>query len=195
MGDILFHGEKYVSLATGTKVSRNHGFPNVLDMAWQMGRICRWTGAGEFFWSDMLHSFVVADLVSEPWLKCHALIHDGCECVGNDVPSPVKSDETRKIEHAIMERTWHGLGLWRLNAAEEAVIKVADNRARNGEAWVIGNDGNRGSYPDRDKEAEYLVTMYLNDFPYTQTIERGGQGPREFLKRYHEYWRLAQSGS
>ena len=100
----------FVTLASGQRCGRTWGHVTVLDMAWQMGRICRWTGAGEHFWSDMLHSFVVADL-SPDFLKCHALIHDSPECVGNDVPKPVKTDETKAMEDDIMDRTLEALRL------------------------------------------------------------------------------------
>jgi hypothetical protein len=182
--------ERFVTLATGNRVGPNVGYVTALDMAWQMGRIGRWTGAGECFWSDMLHSFVVADLCPD-YLKCHALIHDSPECVGNDVPSPMKTAATRRMEHKIMRRTWKGLMLRELTKEEEAIIKVGDNRARNGEAWVIGNDGNRTSYPDRDGYAEKLVQQYLAEFPYKETIERTGRGPREFLARFHKYWAMS----
>ena len=190
--EITFHGEKFVTLASGNRISENHGFISALDMAWQMGRICRWNGAGEHFWSDLLHSFVVADLVEHDWLKCHALIHDCAECAGNDVPAPFKTDERRRVEHLITVRTWDGLGLYHLNEAQEAIIKRADNRSRNAEAWVVGNDGNRASYPKRDEQAEGVVRKYLLEYPPADTIKRDGQSAREFMKRFHEYWRMAQ---
>lgn len=178
----------YVTLASGQRCGRTEGFVDVQSMAWQMGRLCRWTGAGEAFWSDMLHSFVVADLVEEEWLKCHALIHDSPECVGNDVPSPVKSDETREMEEAVMERTCDALWLPRLTVEERRIIKVADTRALHGEAWVVGNDGNRNSYPERDLGAENLVRCYFSRFPYRETIERTGTGPKEFVAKFWRYW-------
>jgi hypothetical protein len=162
-------------------------------MAWQMGRICRWTGSGDEFWSDMLHSFVVADLVHVPWLKAHALIHDSPECVGNDVPAPVKTKATRRMEDAIMERTWDALELPHLTTDEKSIIKVADVRALHGEAWVVGNAGNRCSYPKRDLLAEALVRHYFELYPYRETIERTGTGPKEFVARYERYALLANA--
>lgn len=179
----------FVTLATGNRCGRAWGHVTVLDMAWQMGRICRWTGGGEHFWSDMLHSFVVADFV-EDRLKVYALIHDSPECVGNDVPKPMKTDEHKAGEDAIMNRTLEALRLKPLSEEDKAQIKVADNRARNGEAWVVGNVGNRLSYPDRDLESERVVAYYLKKFPYRQTIERNGRGPKEFIRRYELYRKM-----
>lgn len=178
----------YISLASGLRCGKTEGYVDVQSMAWQMGKICRWCGAGDEFWSDLLHSFVVADLVQEDWLKCHALIHDSPECVGNDIPAPMKIDETRNYEHAIMARTLTSLHMPQLTDEQKAIIKVADNRALYGEAWVVGNDGNRNSYSERDFEAEALVRRYLNQFPYRETIERTGTGPTEFIKRFWKYW-------
>lgn len=189
---LLFHGEPFVTLASGNRISRNFGFVSALDMAWQMGRICRWNGGGEHYWSDLLHSFVVADLVEYDYLKCHALIHDCAECAGNDVPAPFKTDERREVEHLITVRTWDGLGLFHLDATREAIIKKADNQARNGEAWVVGNDGNRASYPDRVQVAEERVRYYLALYPVNDCIRRDGKAAREFMRRFHEYWALAQ---
>lgn len=183
----------YVTLATGNRCGKLTGFVSVQDMAWQMGRICRWTGAGDEFWSDMLHSFVVADLVHVPWLKAYALIHDSPECVGNDVPAPVKTKATRRMEDLIMERTWNALGLPHLTPDEKAIIKVADIRALHGEAWVVGNAGNRCSYPVRDSLAERLVQHYFKLYPYRETIERDGTGPKEFVARYERYALLASA--
>lgn len=182
----------YVSLASGLRCGKTEGHVDIHSMAWQMGKICRWCGAGDEFWSDLLHSFVVADLIKQPWLKCHALIHDSPECVGNDIPAPMKTDETRAWEHAIMVRTLDALFLPQLTEEEYAIIKVADNRAMYGEAWVVGNDGNRNSYPNRDLQAEALVRGYLSVFPYRETIERTGTGPKEFIKRFWKYWLVAR---
>lgn len=190
--DPLFQGEKFCTLVTGNRVSRNFGYVTVLDMAWQLGRIVRWTGAGSDFFSVMLHSFVVADLVKQRHLKCHALIHDSPECVGSDVPSPVKTDETRRIEEGIMGRTLDAHLLPRLSAEDKAIIKTADNRSKCAEAWVVGNAGNRISYPMRDLDAEKVVKAYTRKFHYTDTIERHGKGPQEFLLRFERYhkWHL-----
>ena len=176
----------FVTLASGNRCARDWGYVSVLDMAWQMGRICRWCGGGEHFWSDMLHSFVVADFVVDA-LKVYALIHDSPECVGNDVPKTVKSEEHKAMEDLIMDRTLAHLRLPPLSGRDKDLLKIADNRARNGEAWVVGNAGNRLSYPDRDYEAEHLVRHYLKDFPYAETIERSGRGPIAFIQKFHEY--------
>lgn len=180
---------KYISLASGTQANNDEGAPNALDMAWSMGRICRWIGAGTHFYSDMLHSFAVADMAPD-YLKLHFLIHDSPECIGNDVPSPVKSAETKAVEHRIFSRTLESLGLPPLSQLEYSLMKHADNRAAVGEAWVVGNAGHRASYPNRDRDAEQLCWHYLRAYPYAETIERGGKGPAEFLRRFHNYYRL-----
>lgn len=155
-------------------------------MAFQLGRIPRWVGGGTEFFSVMLHSFIVADLVPS-YLKAHALIHDSPECVGNDLPSPIKTDATRAMESAIFDRSCSALRLGVLTTDEKLIIKEADRRSLRGEAWVVGNDGHRQVYSDRDYQAELLVSYYLNTFHYTETIERDGAGVEEFFVRYEEY--------
>lgn len=180
---------KFISLASGTKANNDFGSPTALDMAWSMGRICRWIGAGTHFYSDMLHSFAVADMAPD-YLKLHFLIHDGPECIGNDVPSPVKSDATKSAEHKIYSRMLSALGLPELTQLEYALLKQADNRTAAGEAWVVGNAGHRASYPKRDLTAERACRYYLREYPYAETIERSGKGPAEFLRRFHKYYQL-----
>lgn len=177
---------RFVSLPSGQRVNKAFGVVTLFDMAWQLGRICRWVGGGTHFFSVMLHSFAVADM-SPDRLKAYALVHELAECVGSDVPAPVKSDHTRALESAITDRTLSYLGLPLLNQDDKAELKRADNRALVGEAWVIGNAGHRVGYPMRDLFAEGVIRKYLKQYPYAETIERHGTGPEEFLRRWLVY--------
>lgn len=178
--------DNFVTMATGTRVSRTKGSPTIYDMAFQLGRICRWVGALEFYWPVLLHCFVVADVLP-PELKVYGLIHDSIECVGNDVPKPMKFWVTSKLEDRLMERIHQALCLPALTNDEQKVIKLADVMVRHAEAWALGNDGQKATYPCRYEGIEDLVGSYRKEFPVLDCVLRDGKGPVEFIRRFREY--------
>ena len=182
MDDLLFQGEKFVTLATGRRVSRNHGFVTVPDMAFSSGRLCRWTGNLQFYWPVLLHSMVVADLVP-PRLGFHAIMHDCSDPVTNDTPKPMKTDEMSEIERGIFDRTCLYHKIQRLTADEHAIIKEADNASRNAEAWVLGQAGHRRAYPKRHPEAESLVRMYHQKYSLEDCIVKYGRAQLDFIAK------------
>lgn len=179
-------GYDAVTLASGTVVSRSSGFPTRVDMAWQLGRICRYAGSAREWWPVLLHTFVVADLCPAR-LKFHAHIHDSPECVGNDVPKPVKTRETSEMEEAIFERTLKAYRVSPLNAEDAELLHIADRMALYGEVWTIGNAGHRKRYETRYPHVEVLVRDYQRRYPVTDCIDRGGRAAWEFLRRFDEY--------
>jgi len=177
---------KYVTLGTGTEVSRVKGAPNPVDMAWALCRICRYGGNLTEWWPVGLHSFAVADLLP-PYLKIYGLLHDGPECVGNDVPKPVKLHATSEMEDKILVRTCKALGLRVPTVAEHKLIKAADILTMHGEVWNWGLPNHKRRYPERNTAVEELVLGYHVAYPVTECVNRHGTAPAEFLRRYHEY--------
>lgn len=177
---------RYVTLGTGTEVSRTQGAPNPVDMAWALCRVCRYAGNLTEWWPVGLHSFVVADLLP-PYLKIYGLLHDGPECVGNDVPKPVKLAATSRMEDAVFTRMCRALGLRLPTAAEHKLIKAADILTLHGEVWNWGLPKHRARYPERNMAVEELVLHYHNTYPVAACVDRQGTAPAEFLRRYHEY--------
>lgn len=176
----------YVILFSGTKVARTWGAPQPVDLAQALPRICRFAGNGWEWFPVALHTFVVADLLPAH-LKIYGLTHDGPEVVGNDVPKPVKSEETEAMEHGINDRFLSSVGLPRLTKELEELVKNADHRAMHGEVHTLGPVHLRGDYP-HDAVTEKMVLEYFNRYSVVDCTARGGPVAQEFLRRYQLYF-------
>jgi hypothetical protein len=156
-----------------------------------IGRICRYAGRGAAFFSVLLHSFVVADLVAVP-LRLKALGHDVPEMITGDYNSTFKTDEIRRAEWDLQHEIFDDLGIPRMTKKEHDLIKVADNRSRAGEVWTVGDRALRKKYPFRDREAEQLTLKYHRKFPPSDTINPTGRAVKEFVRRFKIYKKLAK---
>lgn len=177
------------TLAAGTRVTKWIGNPRLLDMAWGVCRIGRWNGTGDHWYSLMNHTFVVSDLCPGH-VKIFALLHDAApECCGNDVPKPMKTKETGEIEEGIFIRTLQYYGIGIPTEEEAGLVKHADIRAAFGEAWIVGNEGQRNTYPLRDYRAEALTAFYRSIYPDAEMIgpRAGLRASTEFLRRFVYY--------
>jgi hypothetical protein len=159
-------------------------------MSISLSRIPRFAGNGRKWFPVLLHCFVVSDLLPAH-LKAHALVHDGSETVGNDVPKPFKQPWTSHLEDRITIRIWKSLGLPKLSQRDRAKLKAADIAALHGEAWVAGPPHYRKRFPKRYPEAERLVKYYQRRYPARVCIPKNGDAPREFIKRFRLYLKLA----
>lgn len=182
--------KKYVTLATGTKVSLTWGVPTAEDLAIALPRIARFTGNGIEWFPVALHTFVVCDLLPGP-LKFYGLLHDGPEIVGNDVPSPVKSPVTRRREEVIFRRMIAAAGLRQLYTEEEHLLKWADTAALLGEIWTLGPPALRADYPRRAPTAEAMILDYWKKYPALDCLKSSGRCAKEFLRRYQMYYDIA----
>jgi len=176
----------YIYSYTGRKVGPAYDAPCLVDVAVQLGRICRFAGACRRFYPVLLHSFVVADLLPEH-LKIYGLLHDATECAIGDIPSPWKPDEMRKLEGILFDQLLHSLGVSLPSAAERAEIKRADIEALRGEAWTVGPPGLTVEFPERSERAERLVNKYVAEFGIGECLWPEGKGVQEFLARFEVY--------
>ena len=100
-----------------------------------LGRICRWAGNAEYYFSVFQHSLVVA-LLCPPELRLHGLLHDISENFTNDVTKNYKREDFRVQERALLAHLYKDLGLAPITPEQHAIIKVADNRSVFGEVWT-----------------------------------------------------------
>lgn len=169
---------------TGT-ISYPDGSPTLIDMAVALGRICRYAGNGVRWWPVILHTFVVCDLLPDEF-KVDGLLHDGPECITNDIPKPVKTDEIEAVEDIIHRRLYKSLKLPFPTAKQYRIVKKADVDALCGEVYTVGTSALQTIYP-RAPRAEKLVMKYLALYPPMECITPDGRAPMEFLRRFRVY--------
>ena len=160
--------------------------PTPNQFAAALGKICRYGGRAAF-WSVLLHSFVVADLV-EPQYRLWALTHDIVERQTGDVNTNFKSAEMRHAEDRLLDEAYDRLEIPRMTHAGHRAVKVADIRSRAGEIWSgVGDTALRKTYPTRDREAERLTLKYFRKYKPADTINPKGRAVKEFCRRFKAY--------
>ncbi len=127
---------------TGSMVGVNFGQPNVVDIAVQCMRQCRFAGALKEWWPVGMHQMLTADIMDrvldrhELVLDC--LLHDAPEAIFGDTPTPVKTAERREQENKLQVRIYQSLNIKIPTADQLLVIKEADTLALIAEAVVLG---------------------------------------------------------
>ena len=118
---------------SGLIITRDAGVPSLEDISIHLSRINRWGGAiGP--WPVLLHSMLVAELVSED-AKGYALLHDCAEAVvGGNIPFPFKTSEQKLLEEKIRERMFSHWNIPESSGKIREEVHLADRRARNAEA-------------------------------------------------------------
>lgn len=96
------------------------------DIAAQLSKLCRYTGACRKYYSVAEHSYYVSLIVPEEH-ALHAILHDASEAYLGDVSTPLKGmlDAYREIEAAVSERIYRR---FRLPADYHPCVKAADYR-------------------------------------------------------------------
>lgn len=85
--------QPYVTTHHGIKIAFLDLRPSMIrahDMAWHLGRTCRYAGMTHQWYSNAEHSFLGMQLCESHEAKRHFLIHDVGEMVTGDVPYPFK---------------------------------------------------------------------------------------------------------
>jgi len=113
----------------------------VSDIARHLGRVVRFAGAVDTWWTVLHHSLLVADLValdqvtgafpetSRARARLAALFHDAHEFITGDVPSPWKTLALRGQQADIDVKIAAALNLPRFTEDELRAVKVADEIA------------------------------------------------------------------
>ena len=171
---------------TGRQVGPDHDSPSLQDIAVQLGRICRYAGAGTKFWSVLLHSMVVADLLPGN-LKIYGLLHDSTEAIVGDIPRGFKPEVVSDVEDYMFDKILLSFDIRLPKDYEHKIIKQADNDALYGEIWTVGTAALQQHYPQRNKESEKLVLKYAKEFPPETTIHPDGIAVVEFVSRFRDY--------
>lgn len=173
---------------TGQIVSATEGAPNLEDIAWQLLHVCRYAGACRVNYTVGIHSMLVADLVPGR-LEFAALMHDGTEACVGDIPKPFKSPEMRRVEDILEERIWEQFGFPRLSEEDHRLIKIADIKALNAEADLIGPpglvaDGKKQGWYLYDDRVVAMLKTYLQRYKvHSWGIGEGDLAQWDFVSR------------
>lgn len=144
---------------------------DIMDIAWSLSHLCRFTGHTRQFYSVAQHCCHVCDILPSP-LQLRGLLHDGSEAFANDLASPIKQylpqykELEVRIEQIIARRFGFRLPM-------PAAIKTAD-------LTLLVTE-----MRDLMKNADY------KQLPYTPLPDRIVPWPstkarREFLKRFNK---------
>lgn len=169
---------------TGRHIDAKVGAPSLTDLAVQLGREGRWCGAGRVFFPVLLHQLSVADLLPIK-IQIYGLLHDSDEVLTGDIPSPIKTEDIRKMQRGFRIRVYAEIGVKPPDDKTTALVKAADIRIRIGEAHVIGprNAATCKEFLPRDRDAEKIVSFYASRYQYADYLEPGGRAVEEFMKR------------
>jgi hypothetical protein len=169
----------------GCHVTREFGAPSIRDIAVQSMRLCRFAGASGVFYPVGVHLLLVADLLPLE-LEHHGLLHDAAEVCVNDVPRPMKTKGQRAVEHRVLRRIYHALGLSLPTPEQDALIHAADIRAVNVEGVSIaGSRGFAETQPGitEDKDAMVRLCNYLANWNPLEAITPEGKWPTLLERR------------
>lgn len=163
-------------------------YPTLHDIGVSLGRIPRWCGQVNEWYPVLLHTFVVADLVSTT-ARPHALLHDATEACMNDTPTPWKTTQAKRWEDDLLAKISHANGIiWTEDVIAE--VRRADRIALCAEALSLGYSEPtlilRESFPnlvldpedfnEQDKEDMMALEQAVAD-----TKRWLGRSPRDYL--------------
>lgn len=177
--------DKFIFSHSGAKLGLGYPASSIEDIAVSLGRICRFAGHCTRFWSVLQHSMIVADLC-QPKDKPAAYLHDSCEIMLGDIPTPFKLPEMKTLENkllaSIFEEHLTQEQIDDFHAGGYARIKAADQEAFVGEVYVVGNQALRSIVPERSKKAEKLVRKYLK-YSFDDLLRPDGNAVLDFIRK------------
>lgn len=99
------------------------------DIGAALGKICRFGGHAQRFYSVAEHSMRVAELLP-PKLAMLGLLHDAAEAYVGDMIQPLKKGMPafKEIERGVQNAVWMAFNMWRPTPVEMAAVRIADLR-------------------------------------------------------------------
>jgi 5'-deoxynucleotidase YfbR-like HD superfamily hydrolase len=177
-----------VILYGGERVSLERGYPSLTSMGASLGRIARFNGHTELYYTVLAHSFTVAALMPPEW-GINGLMHDTQEILFADVPTPMKTQIARNREMVVQERIYKGYGIPLMTEEQVAAVELADHKALVAEANVLKHSGCIAQWGNEyDEEAGRLTRKYLKKVIAWTNPEKSIP---EFKKQFDKYMKLA----
>ena len=162
---------------------------DITEVAHTLGRLCRFGGATDRFYSVSTHSRLVAHIVEDPSLKLMALLHDASEAYIGDIISPVKDLSTRiqTLELEIQEWIMDHFNCDTRCQISHPAIKIADLIALGIEKKIFM------PYDDKPWEClrglEYAIDAHINKVTVNEIISANGFNTEKelFQNDYYRY--------
>jgi 5'-deoxynucleotidase YfbR-like HD superfamily hydrolase len=156
--------------------------PSVEDIAVALGRITRFAGATEKWWSVLHHSvicetilmhhprFVDLSLENRLLARLYILLHDGHECIISDIPTTWKTEDMRTVQKLLDHRIRKELEIpLEVPGEISELLQEVDEQALYSEAAEIGVDAlkerftTRASFDHRRIVATFARTYKFDD--------------------------------
>lgn len=182
----------------GSVVGLDFGAPNVVELAIMCMRQCRFAGSLNRWWPVGMHQILVAEICenicgrSDLVLDC--LLHDSPEAVFGDTPSPVKTYERRKHEHALLDRIYKSFSIEQPKDSDYRVIKAADVLSLLVESQVMGHQAFTPMLNEtREKTADsidvitakHLLDKLLVHFNPLEALKASGRHVEDYRNRLY----------
>lgn len=168
----------------GERVTLTAGAPSINTIGVALGRITRFCGHTQEFYTVLGHVLTVAAIVPDEY-AIYGLMHDAQESLVADVPTPMKSQVARNREHNLLKRIYISNGIpWPIPDAAQDAVDVADEVALIAEAHVLQHPGSIAQWGDEyDKEAGRLTRKHLKKVKDWLDAEKAG---KVFERAFHD---------
>ena len=176
---------------TGNEVApNNNNSPHLTDIAVQLGRIVRFAGALEPWWSVLHHVIVCKELIThEPeyhklteegqkLAELHALLHDAHESITSDIPKAWKNEGNKKAQEDLDIRIWAHFNIPAPKGIIKELIHLADWKALNAEGYVLGSSSLSLFFAD---EADNHACKIVSDISNFYELDNSTSGFRSQL--------------
>ncbi len=185
---------------TGTYVTKdNHFAPTPTDIAIHLGKIVRFGGACNGFWTVLHHLFVCHDLGlvfardndfntrRTLYLLIDLLLHDAHESITSDIPKTWKHEAMNVLQDDLDQRIYSSLGLT-LSNIDAHVIKDIDHDALISEAQVVCPKHLGDFFEEASEVSKEIVKNVREQYPdYTDTIGSYSLGVRKYINILNYY--------
>lgn len=156
----------YIKTHNGTKIPVHGIRPEMLrrhEIAWHLGRTCRYNGLTHLWYSNAEHSLLGMQLASSHEVKRQFLVHDAGEMITGDVPYPVKAlcPDYKKICDEVQAQ----VNFWLFGSTEFLPeVKEIDFLITATEQRLLRNQ------PDEDLMLEPIPNFYFPCWPWEVAI-------------------------
>ena len=178
----------------GERVTLEAGAPSLHTIGVSLGGIFRFCRHTKRPYSVLAHSLVVAELMP-PSQGIYGVLHDGQECIFSDVPTPMKTEWTRRREYKVLERIYIANGLpWPIPDKAQEAVDEADELALIAEAHIQEHPGSEAQWgTEVDELAAKLTKKYANPKKVIEFLDLEGTGVAGdlFVKKVKHYMSLA----